>query len=105
MLAFKEAIEYWPKDSQAWMALGNCQDELNEPKLAESSFRRALQHCEEKNRNAIEYNLANSLFDQERHPEAIRLYEQIPAESEVHAVAQKNLLVAKQYLINSSNET
>jgi hypothetical protein len=24
-LAFEEALGYWPKDSQAWMALGNCE--------------------------------------------------------------------------------
>lgn len=23
---FREAIEYWPEDADAWMALGNCYD-------------------------------------------------------------------------------
>ena len=100
-LAFEEALEYWPKDSQAWMALGNCEDELNKPKLAEASFRRALQYCEE-NRSAIRFNLANSLFDQERYIEAIKLYEQIPEESNVHAVALRNLSAAKRSLSKGS---
>jgi Flp pilus assembly protein TadD len=36
--AFKEALRYWPKDPQAWMALGNCHDELNDPKAAEKCY-------------------------------------------------------------------
>lgn len=59
------------------MALGNCEDELNKPKAAESCFRRALKYCEDQNRTAIRFNLANSLLDQERQAEAIELYEQI----------------------------
>jgi len=97
-LAFEEALSYWPKDSQAWMALGNCEDELNQPKAAERCFRRALLYCEDKNRSAIRFNLANSLLDQERHSEAIELYEQIPEESDVYAPAQRNLSIARALL-------
>lgn len=77
------------------MALGNCEDALNKPKAAESCFRRALAYCEDKNRNAIRFNLANSLLDQERHDEAIELYEQIPVDSDVYPLAQRNLSIAK----------
>src|ERR1700759_1114708 len=63
-LAFEEALRYWPKDPQAWMALGNCHDELNKPKAAEKCFRRALKYCEGKNRDAVRFNLGNSLLDQ-----------------------------------------
>lgn len=95
-LAFEEALSYWPKDSQAWMALGNCEDELGRPKIAERSFRRALMYCNDKNRNDIRFNLANSLLDQERYDEAIAIYEQIPAESDSYGAAQRNLLIARQ---------
>lgn len=97
-LAFEEALSYWPEDSHAWMALGNCEDALNKPKAAESCFRRALAYCEDKNRNAIRFNLANSLLDQERHGEAIELYEQIPGDSDVYPLARKNLSIARQGL-------
>jgi tetratricopeptide (TPR) repeat protein len=99
-LEFEEALEFWPEDSQAWMALGNCEDELNKPTAAEISFRRALLYCEEKNRSAIQFNLANSLLDQERHGEAIELYEQIPGNSDVYAAAQTNLSIARRSIDN-----
>ena len=104
-LAFEEALSYWPKDSQAWMALGNCEDELNKPKASESCFRRALKYCEDKNRNAIRFNLANSLLDQERHGEAIELYEQIPGDNDVYAQAQRNLSIAKLSLQDNGKKT
>jgi tetratricopeptide (TPR) repeat protein len=104
-LAFEEALGYWPKDSQAWMALGNCEDEFNHAKAAERCYQRALLYCEDKNRSAIRFNLANSLLDQERHREAIELYEQIPEESEVYAPAQRNLSIARRCLREGANET
>lgn len=102
-LAFKEALAYWPKDAQAWLALGNCEDELNKPKAAERCFRRALEYCEDQDRNAIRFNLANSLLDQERHGEAIELYEQIPGDSDVYARAQRNLSLAKRSSMITAN--
>ncbi len=69
------------KDSQTWMALGNCHDELNKPKAAEECFRRALQYCSGKDRDGICFNLANSLLDQERFEDAMELYEVIPPQS------------------------
>ena len=93
--AFAEALGYWPKDSQAWMALGNCHDRLNQPKLAESCFRRALQCCSEKDRDGIRFNLANSLLDQKRFAEAAKLYVIIPVRSSIYLKAQRNLELAK----------
>ena len=94
-LEFKEALAYWPQDPQAWMALGNCDDALNHPKAAERSFRRALQYCQDADRHGILFNLANSLLDQALYDAAIELYEQIPAESDVYAKAQRNLGIAR----------
>src|SRR5688500_8873354 len=62
--AFEEALSYWPKDAQAWMALGNCYDELKTPADAEKCFRRALMYCRDKDRDGILFNLGNSLLDQ-----------------------------------------
>jgi Flp pilus assembly protein TadD len=97
-LAFEEALTYWPKDAQAWMALGNCQDELGKPERAEECLRRALQYGGDKDLDAIRFNLANSLLDQKRFVEAIELYQGIPSESDVFAKAQRNLSLAQRNL-------
>lgn len=94
-LAFKEALAYWPQDPQAWMALGNCEDALNKPKRAETCLRQALLYCSEQDLNAIRFNLANSLLDQQRHAAAIELYQLIPGDSEVYGAAQRNLSIAR----------
>jgi tetratricopeptide (TPR) repeat protein len=94
-LAFEDALEYWPKDPQAWMALGNCHDAMGKPERAEKCFRRALRVCADEDVHAIRFNLANSLLDQERFAEAIDLYVTIPSESDVFVKAQRNLSRAR----------
>jgi Flp pilus assembly protein TadD len=96
--AFGEALDYWPKDSQAWMALGNCEDELGDPKAAERSFRKALLCCNDKNITAIRFNLANSLLDQERYHEAIDLYAQVPSDCAFFPAVKSNLEIARRLL-------
>lgn len=96
--AFEEALEYWPKDAQAWMALGNCHDELNKPAVAEKCFHRALACCAEKDKYNVLFNQGNSLLDQNKYEAAISFYRNIPANNEVYAKAQKNLLLAKEFL-------
>ncbi len=96
--SFQESLEYWPKDPQAWMALGNCYDELSKPKDAEKCFRRTLLYCEDKNRDDILYNLGNSLFDQDRYSEAIQEFEKVSDEAAAYTLAQKNVLTAKSRL-------
>ncbi|HWJ00534.1 MAG TPA: tetratricopeptide repeat protein [Burkholderiales bacterium] len=95
--AFDEAVSYWPKDGQAWMALGNCYDELRRPVDAEKCLRRALAYYGKKDRAAVQFNLGNSLFDQERYKEAIEHYEQVPKSSDVFDKARKNSLMAEEY--------
>ena len=95
--AFEASVSYWPKDAQAWMALGNCYDELRRPKDAEKYLKRALAYCDNKHRAAIQFNLGNSLFDQERYSEAIAQYEEVPKASDIFAKAQKNRVLAEQY--------
>jgi len=93
---FKEALEYWPEDPQAWMALGNCYSELKRHKKAEESFQRALELSEEENvKEGIIYNLGNSLSDQQRYLEAVEMYERIRPGSEVWRLAQLNVRFAK----------
>jgi Flp pilus assembly protein TadD len=101
---FEAALTFGPKDSQAWMALGNCHDALNDPASAEKCFRTALKFCAGKHQNAIEFNLANSLLDQERFREAIEVYEQIPAGTAMCVRSQQNLAVAKRSILNDAGE-
>ena len=96
--AFENALSYWPKDAQAWMALGNCYDDLNRPVDAEKCFKRALNYCTDKDRDGIRFNLGNSLLDQERCKAAIECYDQITPKSPLFGKAQKNRLIAEQCL-------
>jgi len=103
--AFEVALSYWPNDAQAWMALGNCQDALNKPKAAEASFREALKYCAEKDRDGIQFNLANSLLDQERFEDAILAYQQVSSHSPIYEVARRNLSLADASIRDSGNRT
>ena len=91
---FVEALEYWPEDPQAWMALGNCFDEVGKPKKAEYCYRRSVELSPENDRPNVQYNLANSVFDQDRFDEAISLYRMIPESHPVGDRAQRNLMLA-----------
>jgi tetratricopeptide (TPR) repeat protein len=96
--SFHEAIEYWPKDPQAWLALGNSYDELQKPKEAEKCFRKALLYCKPENKDDYTYNLGNSLLDQGKFKEAIKCYTSINQSAEIFEKAQKNLAIAKDEL-------
>ena len=100
---FKEAIEYWPEDGDAWMALGNCYDALHKPLKAEASFRKALAVCARAESDNILYNLGNSLYDQARYEEAIETYLQISKGHRIGPKAQLNLNRAKKK--RDKNET
>ncbi|MCU7816614.1 MAG: tetratricopeptide repeat protein [Candidatus Thiodiazotropha sp. (ex Rostrolucina anterorostrata)] len=89
--AFSEALEYWPQDTQAWFALGNCYDELNKPAKAEKAFKKALQLCAQNKQSDILYNLGNSLLDQAKFEEAIEYYKKVSAQSSAYRAAQINM--------------
>jgi len=76
--AFEEALEHWPEDPQAWLAHGNCLDDLSKPTQAKKSFRNALKYCKAEDVAAYTYNLGNSLFDQGKYGEAVDCYASIP---------------------------
>lgn len=96
--SFVESLEYWPEDPQAWMALGNCFDEIGKPKKAEYCYRRSVELSPVKDKPKVQYNLANSLFDQDRFEEAISLYSVIPEGDPAHDRAVKNLKLASDLL-------
>ncbi len=93
--AFEEALQFWPEDAQAWMAIGNCYEALNKPRLAEQHFRKALEFCNEFEAANIQYNLANSLYDQGLYDAAIEAYLSIPKGHPVWLKARNNLSRAK----------
>jgi tetratricopeptide (TPR) repeat protein len=101
--AFKKSIRTRPDDEQGLMAIGDCYDELNKPKLAERYYRRALSVPAADNKGgrrfAIILNLANALFDQGRMTEAIKFYKKLAdAPVLIKRKAKKNLALAEHYI-------
>ena len=94
--AFKESLEYWPEDGEAWLALGNCYDASKKPKRAEKCFRRALVFETEKIRDTALFNLGNSLYDQCLFEDAIKCYDKVSKGGDIHATAMTNKDRAKQ---------
>ena len=89
--SFTESLEYWPEDSQAWFALGNCYDELNKPDKAEKCYRESLQFTIPEKQSDALYNLGNSLLDQARFLEAIECYIKVSPQSSSYNAAQINI--------------
>ena len=95
---FAEALEYWPEDPQAWFALGNCHDSMNQPSRAEVCYLMSLKYASEEAQPNVYFNLGNSLFDQEKYQQAVDCYEKIDGQSKVYVAAQRNLGLAKERL-------
>ncbi len=102
--AFKEALEYWPEDGEAWLALGNCYDASKKPKRAEKCFRQSLAHETEKFRDKALFNLGNSLYDQCLFEEAIECYDKISNNADVYAPAMTNKNKARQKIGTEQGE-
>ncbi|MBX2869374.1 MAG: tetratricopeptide repeat protein [Acidiferrobacterales bacterium] len=96
--AFKEALVYWPEDSLAWLALGQCYDADNKPRRAAKCFRQALKFETEETRDSALYGLGVSFFDQGLFEEAIEQFEQVSESAEFQSVAQRNIQTAKNWL-------
>lgn len=101
--SFEIALEYWPLDPQALMALGNCFDELNKPSRAEKCYRKSLKYSAEKDIPSVLYNLGNSLFDQGKMAEAIECYSKISGQNEVYSSAQRNSKLAHESIIKKNS--
>lgn len=94
--AFKQSLEYWPEDSHAWMALGNCYSKLKRHKKAEEAYRESLHYTDNKKKEDILFNLGNSLFDQQRYSDAIKEYQKIKSGSELWEKSKRNIELARQ---------
>lgn len=86
------------KNHEAWMALGNCFDEMKKPQKAEECFKKALVYCSKERESDLLFNLGNSLFDQMRYEEAITVYQKVSAQSPVYAPARNNMERARKRL-------
>ncbi len=93
--SFRESLRYWPEDPEAWLALGNCYNELHKPNSAEKCYRKALIYCKPEDSDGYNYNLGNSLFDQEKYTEAMSCYQLIKQKSDVFKKAQINMKLLK----------
>ena len=100
---FETALEYWPLDPQALMALGNCFDELNKPLRAEKCYRKSLKYSAEKDVASVLYNLGNSLFDQGKMVEAIECYSKISGQEKVYSSAQRNSKLANESIVQKNS--
>ena len=97
LLAFRRALRSWTRDSQSLWAIGDCYSALEQHKFAERYYRRALE-ITPKNKELI-YNLANSLFDQQRYEDAISMYKSLGrCSANLRASASKNMKLALQRL-------
>jgi tetratricopeptide (TPR) repeat protein len=103
MCAFRRSLRSRPADAEALMAVGNCYDDLGRPKMAERFYRRALASDELEQAGISEglrYNLANTLFDQGRMKEAVRIYTQLgkARSAEIRRKASLNIAAAARFL-------
>lgn len=101
--SFETALEYWPLDSIALMALGNCFDELKKPSRAEKCYRKSLKHSAVKDIANVLYNLGNSLFDQGKMVEAIECYSKISEQEKVYSSAQRNIKLANESIAQKNS--
>lgn len=89
VVAFKKSILSRSDDVEAMWALGNCYMDLELPEKAETILCDALKISD---KQEIIYNYANSLFDQEKYNEAVKIYNKISKENnEIYELAQKNI--------------
>lgn len=98
--AFKRAIEDYPEDKEAILALANSYSESNLPEKAEIALRDGLRKWP--NNEQYIYNLANALFDQKKYQEAISLYKSLTDQSELAVLAKRNIKSAKFMLKNQA---
>lgn len=102
---FKSAIKYFRKsffydsaDVDCLMAISNCYEGLSKPHLSEKYLKMALlipMSVEKK--NAIEFNLGNSFYDQGKYHEAIFYYEKINAIKYIKKAA-KNIKLSREFI-------
>ncbi len=103
--AFKEALVYWPEDSQAWLALGDCYDADKKPRRAIKCYRQALKFETAETRDNALYGLGVNLFDQREFDEAVICFQKISEAADFHDLAQNNIQSAGNWLKTDSLQT
>jgi tetratricopeptide (TPR) repeat protein len=98
---FRVASDADPDDSDCWFALGSCFDALKQPKRAEAAYLKALAKAPESDHPALNFNIGNALFDQQRFEQAIARYVQVPRGHAVYVPAQRNRCLAESKLKSS----
>ena len=98
--AFKKALELWPEDKDAILALSNSFSENGQPEKAEKVLKNGLKIY--KNDEAFIYNLANALFDQSKYKKAINYYKVIKDDDELRGLSKKNIKAANSNLKKSA---
>lgn len=97
--SFKKALDDWPDDVDAMLALSNCYSELNMPKKSEEVLLKAKK-ISPMNMSII-YNLGNSFFDQKMYQQAINMYNIVESTDEnLQSLATKNIKRAEEKLKN-----
>jgi len=95
---FKESLDYWPEDGEAWFALGNCYEAGKKPRRAEKCFRKALEFGTEKIIDGVWFNLGNSLYDQRLFEEALECYKNISKSAEFRRSVLRNIRLVENKL-------
>ena len=96
--SFKESLEYWPEDAQAWFALGNCYESGKKPRRAEKCFRKALEFGTEKINDKAWFNLGHSLYDQRLFAEALECYEKVSEKVDFRGSVLSSIRLTKKKL-------
>jgi len=103
--AFKEALVYWPEDSQAWLALGDCYDADKKPRRAINCYRQALKFETPETRDNALYGLGVNLFDQRDFDEAANCFRKISEAADFHELALHNIQSANNWLKTDELQT
>jgi len=104
---FREALRLFnisstadPADGDAFYAIGNCYDALDEPTLAAAAYRTAIKLLPSDRHPELHFNIGNAFFDLERYAEALAEYRLVPKDSSAWAAASKNRTLASELVGN-----
>ncbi len=102
LAAFKKAYRHWKEDIDAMMLIGNCYDELGNPKTAKYYYIKAISTIGRKRHKRLDgltYNLGNAYFDMGKYELAITQYKKVrKSNKEVYQLAQKTINLSQKRL-------
>lgn len=91
--AFQKALEHWPQDQEALLALADCRSELGQAAEAERLLRGGLEQWS--GDAQLTFNLGNALFDQGQYEASIQEYQKTRGDREIWPLAKRNIRSAK----------